>query len=88
MKLMLPLPPYHIIYLIVKLSWINFMLIGLKDYYISIGPFIDTPQLLHEFQTSSLTWLPTKYHNKTHVLFNITNLASIFNPNLLEIFHS
>jgi hypothetical protein len=45
MKLMLPLPPYHIIYLIVKLSQINLMLIMLEDYYIFIGPFIDTPSI-------------------------------------------
>jgi len=51
MKLMLPLPPYHPIYLIVKLFQINFMFIRLEDYSISIGPFIDTPQLLHESQT-------------------------------------
>ncbi len=51
MKLMLPLPPYHLIYLIVKLFQINFMLIRLEDYSISIGPFIDTLQLLHESQT-------------------------------------
>jgi hypothetical protein len=42
MKLMLPLPPYHTIYLIVKLSQINLMLIKLEDCSISIGPFIDT----------------------------------------------
>jgi hypothetical protein len=87
MKLMLPLPPYHIIYLIVKLSQINLMFIRLEDCSISIGPFIDTLQLLHETQTSSLTRLPTKYHNKTHILPNIMNLAFISNPNLLEIFH-
>jgi len=43
MKFMLLLPPYHTIYLIVKLSRINLMLIKLKDCSISIGPFIDTP---------------------------------------------
>jgi hypothetical protein len=43
MKLVLPLPPYHAIYLIVKLSQINPMFIRLEDYFISIGPFIDTP---------------------------------------------
>jgi hypothetical protein len=43
MKFMLPLPPYHIIYLIVKLFRINLMLIMFEDYSISIGPFIDTP---------------------------------------------
>ncbi len=42
MKLMLPLPPYHTIYLIVKLFQINFMFIRLKDCSIFIGPFIDT----------------------------------------------
>jgi hypothetical protein len=42
MKLMLPLPPYHIIYLIVKLSRINFMFIRFEDCFISIRPFIDT----------------------------------------------
>jgi hypothetical protein len=43
MKLMLPLPPYHIIYLIIKLSRINLMFIRLENYYISIEPFINTP---------------------------------------------
>jgi hypothetical protein len=42
MKLMLPLLPYHIIYLIVKLSQINLMFIRFEDYFISIGLFIDT----------------------------------------------
>jgi hypothetical protein len=46
MKLMLPLPPYHPIYLIVKLFWINFMFIRLEDYSISIGPFINTPSTI------------------------------------------
>jgi hypothetical protein len=58
MKFMLSLPPHHIIYLIVKLSRMKFMFIRLEDYFISIGPFIDTPQLLHESQTSLLL---TKY---------------------------
>jgi len=43
MKLVLPLPPYHIIYLIVKLFRINLMFIRLEDCSISIRPFIDTP---------------------------------------------
>jgi hypothetical protein len=43
MKFMLPLSPYHIIYLIIKLFWINFTLIMFEDYSIFIGPFIDTP---------------------------------------------
>jgi hypothetical protein len=43
MKLMLPLTPYHIIYLIVKLSQLNLTLIMFEDYFIPIGPFIDTP---------------------------------------------
>jgi hypothetical protein len=42
MKLMLPLAPYHTIYLIVKLFRINLMLIRLDDCFISIEPFIDT----------------------------------------------
>jgi len=54
MKLMLPLPPYHTIYLIIKLFHINLMLVRFEDYSIFIGPFIDTPQLLHESQTSLL----------------------------------
>ncbi len=33
---------YHIIYLIVKLIQINLMFIRLEDYFISIGPFINT----------------------------------------------
>jgi hypothetical protein len=43
MKLMLPLSPYHTIYLIVKLFQINFMFIRLENCFIFIGPFIDTP---------------------------------------------
>jgi len=58
MKLLLPLSPYHTIYLLIKLSRINLMLIRLEDYFISIKPFIETPQLLHESQTSLLL---TKY---------------------------
>jgi hypothetical protein len=38
MKLLLSLPHYHTIYLIVKLSRINLMLLRLEDYSISIGP--------------------------------------------------
>ncbi len=43
MKFMLPLSPYHTIYLIIKLFRINFMFIRLEDCSIFIGPFIDTP---------------------------------------------
>jgi len=43
MKFMLPLPPYHTIYLIVKLFQINLMFIRLENCFISIEPFIDTP---------------------------------------------
>jgi hypothetical protein len=43
MKFMLPLPPYHTIYLIIKLFQINFTFTMFEDYSISIGPFIDTP---------------------------------------------
>jgi hypothetical protein len=45
MKLMLPLPSYHTIYLIVKLFQINLMLIRLENYYIYIRPFIDTSSI-------------------------------------------
>jgi len=58
MKLMLLLPPYHTICLIIKLPRINLMFIRLEDYFISIGPFIDTPSTIHESQTSLLL---TKY---------------------------
>jgi len=54
MKFMLPLPPYHTIYLIVKLFRISLMLIRL----IGIGPFIDTISTVYESQTSLL---PIKY---------------------------
>jgi hypothetical protein len=64
MKFLFPLPHYHAIYVIVTLSRINFMLIRLEYYFIFIGPFIDTLQRLHEFQTSLLL---TKYYNKTNV---------------------
>jgi hypothetical protein len=43
MKLMLPLPPYHPIYLIVKLFQMNFMLIKFKYCSIFIGTLIDAP---------------------------------------------
>jgi hypothetical protein len=42
MKLMLPLPPYHFVYLIVKLFQINLSFITFEVCSISIGPFIDT----------------------------------------------
>jgi hypothetical protein len=45
MKLILPLPPYHTIYLIIKLFQINFMFIRLEGCFIFIGPFIDTPSI-------------------------------------------
>jgi hypothetical protein len=54
MKLLLSLRHYHTINLIVKLFQINFMLLRLKDYSISIGPFINPLLLFDEFQTSSL----------------------------------
>jgi hypothetical protein len=38
MKFMLPLPPYHAIYLIVKLSQIILTLIMFEYYFISIRP--------------------------------------------------
>jgi hypothetical protein len=41
MKLMLPLAHYHIIYLIIKLIWINPMFIRLENCSIFIGPIID-----------------------------------------------
>jgi hypothetical protein len=87
MKLMLPLPPYHTIYLIIKLFQINLMFIRFEDYSIFIGPFIDTLSTTSWISNILTTGLPTKYHNKTHVLPNITNLASVSNPNFLEIFH-
>jgi hypothetical protein len=45
MKFMLPLSPYHTIYLIIKLFQINLMLIMFEDYCISIGLFSDTPSI-------------------------------------------
>jgi hypothetical protein len=83
MKLKLPLPHYHIIYLIITLSWINFMFIRLEDYSISIGPFIDILQRLHESQTS---FLLTKYYNKTNVLLNNTSFGVCFYPQLSRDF--
>jgi hypothetical protein len=65
---MLPLPSYHTIYLIIKLSRINLTFVMFEDYFISIEPFIDS-QLLHESQTSLL---PTKYQ------WNITNFGVYF----------
>jgi hypothetical protein len=43
MKLILPLPPYHIIYLTIKLFRINLVFIRIENCFIFIGPFIDTP---------------------------------------------
>jgi hypothetical protein len=45
MKFMLPLPPYHTIYLIVKLFRINLMFIRFEDCSIFIKPFIDAPSI-------------------------------------------
>jgi hypothetical protein len=42
MKLMLPLAHYHTIYLFVKLFQINLMFIRFENYFIFIGPFINT----------------------------------------------
>jgi hypothetical protein len=41
-KLLLPLAPYHIVYLIIKLIQINPKLIRLEDCPIFIGPSIDS----------------------------------------------
>jgi hypothetical protein len=54
MKLLLSLAYYHIVYLIIKLIWINPMFLVLEDYSISIGPFINPLPLLHKFPTSLL----------------------------------
>jgi hypothetical protein len=35
-----------------------------ENYFISIGPSLTPPQLLHEFQISSITRLPIKYQKK------------------------
>jgi hypothetical protein len=54
MKLMLPLPPYHFFYLIVKLFRINFMFIRLENCFILLDLSLTPLQLLHESQTSLL----------------------------------
>jgi hypothetical protein len=54
MKLLLSLAYYHIVYLIIKLIWINPMFLLLEDYSISIGPFTNPLSLLHKFPTSLL----------------------------------
>jgi hypothetical protein len=54
MKLLLSLAYYHIVYLIIKLIWINPTFLLLEDYSISIGPFINPLPLLHKFPTSLL----------------------------------
>ncbi len=46
MKFMLPLPLYHTIYVIVKLSQINLMFIRFEDCSIFIGTLIDTPSTI------------------------------------------
>jgi hypothetical protein len=58
MKLLLPLPHYHIIYLIVKLSQINLCSYDLKIILFLLNLSLTPLQLLHEFQTSLLL---TKY---------------------------
>jgi hypothetical protein len=62
------------------------MLTMLKDYSISIGPFIDTLLTILGISNhpclGSSAHLSPKYQNKTNVLPNIMNLlfASKFNP--------
>jgi hypothetical protein len=54
MKFLLSLAYYHIVYLIIKLIWINPTFMLLEDYSISIGPFTNPLPLLHKFPTSLL----------------------------------
>jgi hypothetical protein len=76
MKFMLPLPPYHIIYLIVKLFRINLMLLRLE--VLSSLDLSMTPlQLFHEFQTSLLL---SKFTTKPMFLLNTMNFGVYFYP--------
>jgi hypothetical protein len=54
------------------------MLIMLKDYSISIGPFIDPLNYFKKFKSALLAQLSTKYQNKTNVVLNITNFVVYF----------
>jgi hypothetical protein len=66
---MLPLPPYHIIYLIVKLSQINLTLIMFEDYSISIRPFINTNLKHPRYPPNTIT---------RPILLKITNFGVYF----------
>jgi hypothetical protein len=83
MKLMLPLPPYHIIYLIIKLSWINFMLIRLEDYSISIEPFIATP--FNYFMNLKHPCYPLNTKTRPMFCWTLWILVFVSNSNLLKI---
>jgi hypothetical protein len=87
MKLMLPLPPYHIIYLIVKLSQINLMFIRFQDCSVSIGPFIDTPSTASRISIILVTHQILEQdqcfveHDKFWCLFLPPTLQRFFTPN-------
>jgi hypothetical protein len=56
MKLMLPLPPYHTIYLTIKLSRINLMLIRLEDCFIPLNLSLNFKHLrLHDYPLNTIT---------------------------------
>jgi hypothetical protein len=85
MKLLLSLAHYHIVYLIIKLIWINPMFLQLENCSIFIGPFTNPFPLLHKFPTSLLL---TKYYYKTNALLHAMNSGVCFSPpNLIEISH-
>jgi hypothetical protein len=54
MKLLLSLAHYHIIYLIIKLIWINPTFLELEDCSIFIGPFTNPLPMFHKFPTPLL----------------------------------
>jgi hypothetical protein len=50
----------------------------LKDYSISIGPFIDPLNYFKNFKSSLLAQLSTKYQNKSNIVLSITNFVIYF----------
>jgi len=78
MKSMLPLPFYHMIYFNCYVVLLILHLQCSKIILSPLDPSLTPPQLLQEFQSSSLAQLSTKYQNKTNVFPNIMNFGVYF----------
>jgi hypothetical protein len=54
----------------------------LEDYFVSIGPFINTPLIAFKISIHPClgfsAWLSTKYQNETNILSNISNFVACF----------